>query len=64
MNNGTNKPGLGAGELVRIIHPNSLKRMNVVGIVTEVVENIWVNIWVPDIGREIFFLNDQVEKVL
>ena len=53
------------GELVRIIHPRSLKKMNVVGIITELKypANSWFQVWIPDIGREIFFEKDQMERV-
>jgi len=53
------------GDLIRIVHPKSLKDMNVVGIIvdTKYPNNNWFCIWVPDIYREMCFDKNQMEKI-
>ncbi len=56
---------LSPGNLVRVVHPGSLKRMNVVGIITELKypsEN-WFQVWIPDIGKSICFEKNQIEVI-
>ncbi|MBG17671.1 MAG: hypothetical protein CMB52_05525 [Euryarchaeota archaeon] len=54
------------GDLIRVIHPNSLKKMNIVGIIInrKYPNNNWFCIWVPDICKEICFDKSQMEKIL
>jgi len=54
-----------AGDLVRIVNPPSLEKMNVVGIITTLKypSKKWFEVWVPDIGREISFLEAQLRKI-
>ena len=54
-----------AGDLVRVVHPQSLRKMKVVGIVTTLKypSEKWFEVWVPDLGREICFLEAQLKKI-
>ena len=50
------------GQLVRVVSPDSLKEMNVVGIVVGVNPAWgWRDIWIPDLSREISFETYQLE---
>jgi len=52
------------GDLIRIVHPKSLREMNVIGVVLEERhQNNWFRIWVPDIYREMCFDENQMEKI-
>ena len=53
------------GDLVKIISPNSLKEMDIVGIITNMKypANSWFQVWIPDINREIYFDKNQMEKI-
>ena len=53
------------GDLVRVISPSSLEKMNVVGIVTssKYPSYKWLEVWIPDIAREMSFLEAQLKKV-
>lgn len=54
-----------AGDLVRVISPPGLKKMNVVGIVTSLKypSEKWFEVWVPDLDREMCFLEAQLKKI-
>ena len=54
-----------AGDLVRVVHPADLKEMKVVGIITNLKHpsEKWFDVWVPDLDREISFLEAQLKKV-
>ena len=54
-----------SGDLVRVIKPESLKEMNVVGIITasRFPSKAWFEVWVPDLGREISFQGYQLKKI-
>jgi ACT domain-containing protein len=50
------------GQLVRVVSPESIKEMNVVGIVTKISYMLHQRgVWIPDLSREIFFEIDQLE---
>jgi hypothetical protein len=52
------------GRLVRIISPDSLKEMDIIGIVTKVNDLSWLrDVWVPDLSREISFETGQLEII-
>ena len=53
------------GDLVRIISPNSLKEMDIVGIVIDMKypSDSWFQVWIPDINKEMYFDKNQMEKV-
>jgi hypothetical protein len=52
-----------SGELVRVISPNSLKSMNIVGIlITEA--GLFCDVWIPDLSRSICFEKIQLEKII
>jgi hypothetical protein len=52
------------GQLVRVVYPDSLKEMNVVGIVIGVNPAMgWRDIWIPDLSREISFETYQMEMI-
>lgn len=54
-----------SGDLVRVIKPESLKEMNVVGIITtpRFPSKAWFEVWIPDLGREISFQGYQLKKI-
>ena len=53
------------GDLVRVISPSSLEKMNVVGIITssKYPSHKWLEVWIPDVAREMSFLEAQLKKV-
>ena len=52
------------GDLVRVISPNSLKEMNVIGIVIRLpLARGWRDVWIPDLSREIAFETYQMETI-
>ena len=51
-----------SGDLVRVINPESLKEMSLVGVVTKK-STLWLSIWIPDINREIEFAPYQLENL-
>ena len=54
-----------AGDLVRVISPPSLEKMNVVGVVTSLKypSDKWFDVWIPDVAREMSFLEAQLQKI-
>jgi len=53
------------GDLVCVVSPNSLAKMNVVGIITELKypSRNWFKVWIPDISRHISFDRNQLKKI-
>lgn len=50
------------GNLVTVIQPDSLKKMNVVGLVIDQ-HGRYLDIYIPDINRSIAFDEVQLEKI-
>ena len=50
------------GDLVRCIQPESLRKLNVVGLIVYN-EKSWKTVWIPDINKEIEFHDNQLEKI-
>ena len=59
------KVSLESADLVRVISPSSLEKMNIVGIITDQEKDLMqtIAVWVPDIGREICFHESQLERI-
>ena len=55
-----------AGDLVRVISPSSLEKMKIVGIVTTLKypSEKWFEVWIPDLDREMCFLENQLKKLI
>ena len=50
------------GDLVTVTHPNSLKKMDVVGLVIDQ-HGVYLDIYIPELSRSIAFADVQLEKI-
>jgi len=59
------RTSLESADLVRVVSPPSLEKMNIVGIITDQERDLMqtIAVWVPDISREICFHEAQLEKI-